>query len=230
LIRIARNAALIPSALLVACTATPRQTPPPVPLHHLEAPAAAYVVRRGWHIDIGFAIRDLEAPLAAAAAVFPGDQYLLFGFGDRYYLRNLDHRGRGVFGALWPGPGLVLATAVRASPEAVFGTENVRRIMLSPAQMDALQTYVWRTLVSHDGELPAPQPGPNPDSVFFDSVQHYSLLHTCNTWAAEALRSAGLPVSSSGVEFAGQLWEQVRRLPADSGVSPSLETGTSGTR
>jgi hypothetical protein len=202
-----------------------------VPLHKLEAPAAAYVVRRGWHIDIGFAIRDLEAPLAEAAAVFPGDQYLLFGFGDRHYLMNLDHRGRALFGALWPGPGLVLGTAVRAGPEEVFGSDNVRRIVLSPAQMDALQSYVWHTLVTHDGELWALQPGPYPDSAYFDSVQRYSLLHTCNTWAAEALRSAGLPVSSGGVEFAGQLWGQVQRLPTgQSWPGTATATGTSGTR
>jgi len=49
-------------------------------------------------------------------------------------------------------------------------------------------------------------------SAYYESIQHYSALHTCNTWAAEALQSANLPVSSSGVEFSSQLWQQVRKL------------------
>ena len=42
-----------------------------------DAAAAVYVARRGWHIDIGFAVTDLEPPLAAIASDFPRAQSVL---------------------------------------------------------------------------------------------------------------------------------------------------------
>jgi uncharacterized protein with von Willebrand factor type A (vWA) domain len=38
------------------------------------------------------------------------------------------------------------------------------------------------------------------------------LGHTCNTWTAEALRTAGLSVNASGVLFAGQVLDQLPPL------------------
>ena len=37
-------------------------------------------------------------------------------------------------------------------------------------------------------------------------------LHICNTWTAEALRVAGLPVSATGVVFAAQVLDQLPPL------------------
>jgi hypothetical protein len=54
--------------------------------------------------------------------------------------------------------------------------------------------------------------GPYEGSLYFSAIPQYSAFHTCNTWAAEGLSAAGLPVESAGVVFAGQLWGQVRRL------------------
>ena len=40
----------------------------------------------------------------------------------------------------------------------------------------------------------------------------YNLGHTCNTWTVEALHVAGLPVTTSGVVFAGQVLDQLPPL------------------
>ena len=41
----------------------------------------------------------------------------------------------------------------------------------------------------------------------------YDLSHTCNTWTAEALHAAGVPMTAAGVVFAGQLLDQLRSPP-----------------
>ena len=51
-----------------------------------------------------------------------------------------------------------------------------------------------------------------PEVCFLTRTDHYSAVHTCNTWAAETLRAGGLPVHAAGVIFAGQLWTQMSRL------------------
>jgi hypothetical protein len=145
--------------------------------------------------------------------VFPGARYLLFGFGDRHYLLA---RGRGLslLRALLPGPGIVLVTGLPLLPEIDEPADqsSVIRLDLSVQQSGKLQTFIWNSLSRRDGAAVPVQQGPYPGSLYYETPLRYSALHTCNTWAAEALRSAELPVRSAGVGLAGQLWHQVQRM------------------
>jgi hypothetical protein len=94
--------------------------------------------------------------------------------------------------------------------------------------MNALQAYVTRTLTVSDGRaIEAAASGPYAGSRYYESAQRYSAVYTCNTWAADALRTAGLPVRATGVAFAGALWRQVRPLRAPEPVSaPQVDGAT----
>lgn len=193
---------------LAACSSVPR-LPAADGAVSEAAGGSVYVIRRGWHVDIGMARADLRGPLAKVAAGLPDARFVLFGFGDRRYLLH----GGNMVAALWPGAGLVLVTGIAGDPTNTFGKENVVRAVVSATQMSALQTFVLGTL-ERQGESIAPlAPGPYAGSTYFASVQRYSGLHTCNTWAAQALESAGLPVTSTGVALAWQLWHQLRKFP-----------------
>lgn len=210
------------AAVLCACSSLSGQVRPTSAVA-TDFAATVYVVRRGWHTDIGFTAGDLHSPLAQVRSVFPGARFVLFGFGDRHYLT---HSGpRSIVGALWPGPGLVLATGLRASPAEAFGQDEVLTLAVSRAQLQALQRFVWRTLAIRHGAVTPLQAGPYAGSVYYGSVLRYSALYTCNTWSADALKSAGLPVRSFGVEFAGELWRQVRRIHAGQQRAASTANG-----
>ena len=178
-----------------------------------------FVARRGWHIDIGFAASDLEPPLNSLAAEFPGVEYLFFGFGDQHYLLAKKHNAPVLLGALWPGRGMLLATGLAAAPQDAFGAAQVVALAVTPQQLHAVQDYVWQTLDAKFAGKPAAR-GPYGGSLYFDATPKYSALHTCNTWAAQALKAAGLPIHSGGVVFAGQLWSQVRRLSRAASCRP----------
>ena len=169
-----------------------------------------YVIRRGWHIDIGFAVRALEPPLQSLATQFPGARYLFFGFGDLHYLLAKDHNGPVLLGALWPGQGLILATAIAVTPKEAFGERQIIVLTVTVNQARAAQAFIARSL-NEDAVQPYAQ-GPYAASLYFAAKPKYSAVHTCNTWVAEALKAAQLPIHSVGVIFAGQLWSQVRRL------------------
>lgn len=191
--------------LLCACAAVPRD----------ESAAAAqaqtvYVVHRGWHTDLGFATADLQAPLAAVARDLGGAQYLVVGFGDRLYLESRARRAGAELLALWPGQGLILATGVAVTPQQAFGAENVVELRLQPDRARMVQDHIWHSFrADPDGAIRSDAPGPYPGSRFFPATERYSGLHTCNTWTAEALRAGGVPVRSTGVVFAWQLWAQL---------------------
>jgi hypothetical protein len=199
--------ALVSALGLLACR-------DPALLEHASArdTRIVYVVRRSWHIDIGFAAADLQPPLAAVRSQFPGATYVEFGFGDRRYLMNRQRGPGTLLSALWPGPGLVLMTALSASPQDAFGTKNVYRLHLSSLQTGDIQQFIWHTLVHDQDAVAALEAGPYEGSVFYAALPRYSAVHTCNTWAAESLRAAQLPIRSTGVVFAGQLWSQVQPL------------------
>lgn len=178
-----------------------------------------YVVRRGWHIDIGFAVADIQPPLTSLASEFPGVRYLFFGFGDQRYLMAKDRNAPVLLAALWPGRGMILATGLTAPPPDAFGASQVIALAVTARQERDAQAFVWQSLArgptdTADGPVESYARGPYEGSLYFTAKPKYSAFHTCNTWAAEALQAAALPIHVVGVVFAGQLWVQVRRLAA----------------
>ncbi|HLK70828.1 MAG TPA: DUF2459 domain-containing protein [Steroidobacteraceae bacterium] len=193
------------------CAADSHPHPDRVAWSHAHAPSL-FVVKRGWHLDIGFPVAALTAPLRPVEQALPGERYLLFGFGDRRYLTARSKRLDALIAALRPGPALLLLTGLHDAPEQAFGAGSVRALRIGPRQMQAIQSFVWQSLTHADGGPVRVQPGPYPDSIYFAAVPRYSGLHTCNSWAAEALQAAGLPAHRRGVIFAWQLWVQLPRL------------------
>jgi Protein of unknown function (DUF2459) len=175
---------------------------------HDEDQSAMFVVRRGWHIDIGFAAADLKPPLDSLVPQFPGVKFLFFGFGDEHYLQAKNHNAPVLLAALWPGRALILATGLTASPQDAFGASQVIALTVTEPQSRNAQDFIWRSLQQPVAQMTGPYEG----SLYFTATAKYSAVHTCNTWAAESLAAAALPVHSGGVIFAGQLWSQVRRV------------------
>jgi hypothetical protein len=194
---------------LAGCT-----TPQPAPqIAHSDAIGSlvtVYVARRKWHIDVGFAAADLDPSLLPLRAGFVSARYLFFGFGDRRYLLKKTKTAPLLLGALWPGPALLLVTTIKDPPDFAFGATQVARLELSAAQAHAIQAFIRASITGSD--LTPLAAGPYEGSAYYPASQQYSALHTCNTWAAEALRAGGQRVHSTGVIFASQLWHQVRRL------------------
>jgi Protein of unknown function (DUF2459) len=177
-----------------------------------DGTATAIVVRRGWHIDIGFAVTDLELPLCSIAANLPAATFIFFGFGDMHYLMSKHHGSSTLSAALWPGAGIMLVTGLAATPQQGFGPSHVVELNVTALESRQLQSFIWNSFAISEGRAAPYHPGPYEDSFYYLALPHYSALHTCNTWAARALHAAGLPIRSSAVWFAGQLWGQVRRL------------------
>lgn len=198
---------LLAGFLCSACRAPAQSRPGPTSDSKADS-VTVYVARRKWHIDVGFAVRTLDEPLAGIARRFPGASHVFFGFGDRHYLLARDKGASDMLGALWPGPALILATAIKSTPAQAFGASEVIELEVTAAQAHAIEAFIREALV--DGEVYAP--GPYEDSLYFAvaATNRYSAIHTCNTWAAEALRAGGLPVRAKFVVFAGQLWSQLR--------------------
>jgi uncharacterized protein (TIGR02117 family) len=217
-------AGLAMALALTACGSAPRRAADIALSGEVGSLVTVYVIKRSWHTDIGFAVADLPPPLAKLRPALPEADYLLFGFGDKHYLLSRGNSFGGLLGAVWPGDGLVLMTGIEGTPEQAFGAAGVARLQVNATQANRLEEFIWNTLATHDGVATALAPGPYDESVYYEATPRYSALHTCNTWTAEGLRAAGLPVHSFGVEFSWQVWPQVRRLQGATQASAAPET------
>jgi Protein of unknown function (DUF2459) len=175
-------------------------------------PPLVYVVRRGWHIDIGFAAADLQPPLRSILSNFPPVGYVFFGFGDMHYLVAKSHGPLNMAAALWPGAAIVLVTTLANEPQEAFGATQVISLLSTSRQTRLIQDFIWKSLVTSETTVEPFSAGPYAGGYYFAARPRYSALHTCNTWVAQTLRAGEFPVHSAGVVFAGQLWTQVRRL------------------
>ncbi len=213
---------LVSLGVLAGCSTT--QTDPPA-----AAPAVAtvYVVHRGWHTDIGLLAADVRPPLATVKQPFPGVRYLTFGFGERafYTSRHMDLFA--MLRALLPSRAAILVTALRVAPADAFGRENVVSLPLTATGLARLDGFLWSyPPKGRNEQLELLGTGPYPGSLFYNAAGTYDAAFTCNTWTANGLRAAGLPISAEQVVFAGQLMGQVhalalltgRRLPARAGA------------
>ena len=129
------------------------------------------------------------------------------------------HPGFGdVLRAAVAGPAVMLVIPLHNTLAEAFGPSNVFAAHVSSEGFVRLSEYLWDYLQKDPSGTPRPiATGPYPGSAFYSSTGTYELVRTCNTWTAEALRVAGLPVRATGVVFAGQVLEQVRDLDGVAG-------------
>jgi hypothetical protein len=159
---------------------------------------------------------ELAAALGLAG---PDLRFLVFGFGDRAYFMSRRDGLPDLMLAMLPGPGVILVTALRASPERAFGADHTVALPATAAQFGKMTMFLRQELaVGADGMPQRLGDGPYAGSAFFATADPYDVLHNCNGWTLEALRGGGWPAHPDGVILAHQVIAQARRLampPAD---------------
>jgi uncharacterized protein (TIGR02117 family) len=169
-----------------------------------------YVVAGGWHTELALPMSAIGGPLVALKPSFANAKYLVFGWGARDYYMARDPGLDDLLRAAVPGPAVMLVIPLQVSPEMFAGPGKTFAVTASRAGAARLWQFLWDYLAKGtEGGLQRIGAGPHPGSVFYASSGTFDLTHTCNTWTAEALRAAGLPVSSAGVVYPDQLLDQL---------------------
>ncbi len=187
-------------------------TPPAATCGH-AAPSrdVVYIVDHGWHTDIGIPASELSGPAASFRAIYPGVASLVFSYGKRTFLTApADDWSEYLLGPV-PGPGAILVTGLSVMPDQAYDAASVVVLRLPAGGAQALSNYLWAGLRKDRAGKPLLiDPAPFPGGVFYAATDTYTLTHTCNTWAVDALRAAGAPVDPTGVVFAGQAMARAR--------------------
>lgn len=192
--------------------------------HASQAPARLYVISNGWHTEIALPARALTGPLEVVRNAFPEARYFAFGWGERAFYMSPDPTWTEALRALLPARAALLVLGLgMAPPHAFVAGIHVAALPVSPSGLSTLAGFVWRSFkTTRSGSLQRLGPGPYPSSAFYAASGTYDGAHTCNTWTARALQTAGLPVRSQGVVFAGQVMRQLRAIGTDPAPSKLL--------
>ena len=171
---------------------------------------AIYVIVGGWHTELALPMPAISGRLAALKLGFGNARYLVFGWGPATITCN-ETPDLGICCERPFRPAVLLVIPLQASPETFAGAANTFALPVSHGDADRLSQFLWG-YVAKDAEGTPRRigAGPYPGSVFYASTGTFDLAHTCNTWTVEALRAAGLTVSSAHVVYAGQLLDQLQ--------------------
>jgi uncharacterized protein (TIGR02117 family) len=169
------------------------------------------VVHDSWHAAIVLRRADITHDSLPELVDFPDAEFIEFSWGDKDYFPNPD---AGVFtgikAAFWSSGSVLHLVGFSGNPKSFYRSEELVELRLTTNAHGRLLDYISRTFFR-----PPPRDRAEASaglftySRFYPATHKFSLLKTCNTWVAEALKSAGLPISPGHVMTADSLATQL---------------------
>jgi len=168
-----------------------------------------YFVQHDWHSGLAWAQRGKEN---FGAENWQNSPFVEVGWGDRQFYFAGDQSIPSILRAVFIPSDSVLHVASFAEPPEQFFKFPVFKIELSESGFQNLLAYVKQTFaVNRMGDrLAAIGKGQYGVSNFYAAVPKYIALSNCNTWAAEALRQAGVSTCPNRALLAKNLAEQLK--------------------
>lgn len=170
-------------------------------------PHQIFVVSHGWHTGVIVPAAPMLQQSAELRRRFPDAQYFEFGWGDQGFYQAEEITSALTIQALfWPTPSVVHVVSLWAGPSYVFPSAPYQSLCIGDKGLQSLQRFLLASVALDAQQAWQPQgEGLYGDSQFYHGVGQYHLFHTCNTWTAKALQSAGLPLSAHFKLTAGRV-------------------------
>ena len=170
-----------------------------------------FIVHNAWHASIVMNSGDLSHDALPELSDFPGAKFIEFSWGDRDFFPDPNS---GVWAALraafWSGGSVLHLVGFSENVGQFYRGAEIFELRLVPAAQRRMIRYMSQAFARPDSNSRAQaSPGLFPYSRFYPATAKFSVLRTCNTWVAEALASAGLPISPGAVLTAGSLASQL---------------------
>jgi uncharacterized protein (TIGR02117 family) len=206
------------SALLLVLSLLPAISCSPVGAPPLAASIGQdrdiFIVHDDWHAAIVLRKIDIAAALIPETKDFPGAEYLEFSWGDAdYFPAPQASIGLALRAAFWSRGSVLHVVGINRPLPDYFSAGQIIQVPISRGALHRLKEFL---AMQFDRVQPGARatsiPGLVPNSRFYPSAGEFHIFRTCNTWVAEALQYAGLPVTSGLVITAASLARRVRPL------------------
>lgn len=173
-----------------------------------------YVVHDSWHAAIVLRAEDISRVKIPELGDFPDASFVEFSWGDKDYFPDPN---AGVLtalkAALWSSGSVLHVVGFSRELKAAYPTAAITEFSLVKPSFDQLVNFIAGTFLRPEAQGRAQaSAGLFAHSRFYPSTHKFSLLNTCNTWVAEALETAGLPVAPGQVLTSAHLAAQIAGL------------------
>ena len=175
---------------------------------------SVFIVHDSWHAAIVLSKNDIGPAEIPESADFPGAEFIEFSWGDQDYFPD-PHSGffAAIKAGLWSSGSVIHLVGFSGALEQVYRGAEIIELRLSLDAFNRLRESLSKTFFRTQGSSRAPAaPGLFPNSRFYPATPKFSLLRTCNTWVAEVLEAAAVPISPRTVITAGNLAGQLAPL------------------
>lgn len=206
-----RLALLVFALILAGCAGVPRRADLPAE----ATPHTVYLVQFGWHTALLLDGSSTLAMSAKLSADFRDTPYLMVGWGDGEYFVSEHAPWSKAVKALVASDYPALQVGGRSTnPPLGAQAHDVVALAITERGFQQLVSYIDRSIASDaDGKLIyLGKPAEHPDR-FYRATGNYSVFNNCNSWISDALRTAGLPISSFNLTARG-VFDQAQRIAA----------------
>ena len=172
-----------------------------------------YVVSNGWHAGLILRRSDVDTNLWPELNQIPMTEYVEVGWGNEgFYMAKHITPGL-ILGALIPSASVLHIAGFNGDIETIFQNADLVSIDLSKDGLAEMCRFIHASYVLDGAGQPARLgPGLYGESEFYRAHGKYYFPNTCNVWTANALRSAGCPITPAYASTAQNLVFQARRI------------------
>lgn len=177
-----------------------------------EAVKSVYVLSHGWHTGIAIRRQDIPEGIWPEHHDFGDSEWVEVGWGDQdFYMAREATLGLALKAVFWPTSSVLHLVGLRDPVEGFFPRSDLLEITVTERGFDKLVTFIHDSYARDEGGRAIPLgPGLYGHSRFYLAREKYFLLKTCNNWTAQALRSAGAPITPLYAVTAGNVMSQAR--------------------
>ncbi|TRW93127.1 DUF2459 domain-containing protein [Candidatus Methylobacter oryzae] len=194
--------------IILAVSACSSVVPPPC--SRSMTGDVAYVVDHGWHVEIGIPVEELDRNMSFYRKIFPGARVIMFSYGKQTFFTAPKHTINDYVLGPFPGPAVIQVVGLSVAPAQAYFSENTVTLLLPPNGSQLLSAYIWKDIVKDaSGKPKIAAYSHDPAGLFYEAQSEYNLLHTCNTWVADALHDSGLSVSGDNVILSNQVMARI---------------------
>lgn len=174
-----------------------------------------YLVKEGWHTGLMIPVNDFTKQTLPVINYFDGFEYVDIGWGDEDFYQtpgfDLYLAAKAI---LIPTPSVIRIDGYKFKIEKVIEwREFAIMFTLSIDQYLKLCEFINRSFqYSKKNEIIISLKDDKKPIIFFKSVHSYCYIKTCNTWAADALHSAGYNFDTFGLVTSSQLYSKLKKF------------------
>lgn len=177
-----------------------------------------YVVSHGWHTGVVLKTGDIPATVVwPEIGDFAQNDYIEVGWGDGdYYPAPETSWTMTLKAGFWSGWSVLHVAGFNEPVRKFFAASEVVEVALTDEAFQELCAFIARTHLRSPGNAGAKiRPGLYGNSGFYPAQGKFHAFRNCNTWVAEALAVAGLPMNRFTLS-AGSVMAQVRAFSSRS--------------